>query len=80
MGLSQPLHVTIPRGQYEQLDASMTIENRIIAPVSHGQVLGTVSVRLGDSDVSETPLVALQDVGEGSIWQRVIDEALLYFE
>lgn len=80
VGLSRPLHVTIPRGQYEQLDASMTIENRIIAPVSHGQVLGTVSVRLGDSDVSETPLVALQDVGEGSIWQRVIDEALLYFE
>jgi len=80
LGLSKALYVTIPRGQYKSLDASMSINNRIIAPVASGQALGTVQVKLGEEVVAEQPLVSLQDIGEGSMWQRVIDEALLYFE
>ena len=80
LGLDRVLYVTIPRGQYEALDASMKIDNRIMAPVSAGSALGSVQVRLGDDIVAEQPLVSLQDVGEGSFWQRITDEALLYFE
>jgi D-alanyl-D-alanine carboxypeptidase (penicillin-binding protein 5/6) len=58
----------------------MKIDNRIMAPVSAGSALGSVQVRLGDDIVAEQPLVSLQDVGEGSFWQRITDEALLYFE
>ena len=72
--------MTIPRGQYKSLDASMSINNRIIAPVEAGQPLGTVQVKLGDEIVAEQPLVSLNAIGEGSIWQRITDEALLYFE
>jgi hypothetical protein len=39
-----------------------------------------VIVRLGDDVIAEQELVALQDVGEGSFWQRIVDEAMLYFE
>jgi len=80
LGLAKPLYATIPRGQYKALDASMTIDNRITAPLSKGQALGSVQVQLGDSVVAEQPLVALQAVGEGSFWQRLVDEALLYLE
>jgi D-alanyl-D-alanine carboxypeptidase (penicillin-binding protein 5/6) len=80
LGLDKPLYATIPRGQYKALDASMTIDNRITAPLNKGQALGSVLVQLGDSVVAEQPLVALQAVGEGSFWQRLVDEALLYFE
>ena len=80
LGLDSPLYATIPRGQYKSLAASMTINNRIMAPVSKDQTLGTVQVQLGDSIVAGQNLVALQGVGEGSIWQRIVDEALLYFE
>lgn len=80
LGLDRPLYATIPRGQYKALDASMTIDNRITAPLNKGQALGSVQVQLGDSVVAEQPLVALQSVGEGSFWQRLVDEALLYFE
>jgi D-alanyl-D-alanine carboxypeptidase (penicillin-binding protein 5/6) len=80
LGLDKPLYATIPRGQYKSLDASMTVDNRITAPVAAGQALGMVIVRLGDDVIAEQELVALQDVGEGSFWQRIVDEAMLYFE
>jgi D-alanyl-D-alanine carboxypeptidase (penicillin-binding protein 5/6) len=80
LGLADTLYATVPRGQYGQLDASMTVENRIMAPVTRGQQVGSVHIRLGDSLLSEKPLVALQDVPEGSIWRRIVDEALIYFD
>jgi D-alanyl-D-alanine carboxypeptidase (penicillin-binding protein 5/6) len=80
LGLDRPLYATISRGQYKSLDASMTIDNRITAPVAAGKPLGMVQVTLGDTVIAEQELVALQAVNEGSFWQRIVDEALLYFE
>ncbi len=80
LGIDKPLYATIPRGQYRSLDASMTIDNRIIAPVAAGKPLGTVHVTLGETVIAEQELVALQAINEGSFWQRIMDEALLYFE
>jgi D-alanyl-D-alanine carboxypeptidase (penicillin-binding protein 5/6) len=80
LGLDKALYVTIPRGQYKSLDASMSINNRVIAPVAAGQDLGTVQVKLGEEIVAEQQLISLNAIDEGSIWQRVMDEALLYFE
>jgi D-alanyl-D-alanine carboxypeptidase (penicillin-binding protein 5/6) len=80
LGLDKPLYVTIPRGQYKSLDASMSINNRIIAPVAADQALGTVQVRLGEEIIAEQPLVSLNAVAEGSFMQRIVDEAMLYFE
>ncbi|NOR41143.1 MAG: serine-type D-Ala-D-Ala carboxypeptidase [Gammaproteobacteria bacterium] len=80
LGLDETLYVTIPRGQYKALDASMSIDNRIVAPVSEGQSFGAVLVKLGDDVIADQPLVSLQNISEGSFWQRISDEALLYFE
>jgi D-alanyl-D-alanine carboxypeptidase (penicillin-binding protein 5/6) len=80
LGLDSPLYATVPRGQYKALAASMTINNRIMAPVSEDEPLGSVQVLLGDTIIAGKNLVALQGIGEGSFWQRIVDEALLYFE
>ena len=80
LGIDDALYVTIPRGQYESLDASMNIDQRIMAPVNAGQSLGSVLVKLGEQVVADQPLVSLQSIGEGSFWQRITDEGLLYFE
>ena len=80
LGLTDTLYVTVPRGEYKNLDASMQLQEQIIAPVTKGQVLGRVVIRLGDKIIVEKDLTALSDVAEGSFWQRIVDEALLYFE
>ncbi|TCK19240.1 penicillin-binding protein 6 [Thiogranum longum] len=80
LGLTDTLYVTVPRGEYKNLDASIQLQEQIIAPVSKGQVLGRVVIRLGDQAITEKDLTALNDVAEGNFWQRIVDEALLYFE
>ncbi len=80
LGLSKPLYVTIPRGRYDALQASMKVDSRIMAPVEQGAKLGSVQVKLDDDVVAELPLVSLQPVPEGSIVRRLADSALLYFE
>ena len=80
LGLGDDLYVTIPRGQYDRLDASLSLDSRILAPVHSGQVLGNVHVRLGEQVVAERPLQALAEIEEGSFWQRLVDEARLYFD
>jgi len=80
LGLAETLYVTIPRGEYKNLAPSMKLQERIIAPISKGQTLGRVILQLDDKLISENDLVALQSVDEGSFWQRIVDEGLLYFE
>ncbi|HEX5515006.1 MAG TPA: serine-type D-Ala-D-Ala carboxypeptidase, partial [Gammaproteobacteria bacterium] len=80
LGVSTDLWVTVPRQQYDKLEASMTIENLIAAPVAAGTQFGRVVVRLGDQVVSETPLIALAEVQEGGIFRRIVDSVLLRFQ
>jgi len=80
LGLNQDVYVTVPRGQYEKLSASMTVEKVIQAPAKKGQRFGTVNLRVGSDALAEQPLVALQDVPEGSLWRRMVDEVWLLFE
>lgn len=80
VGLAETLHVTVPRGQYNELKASMRVGKTLTAPIGSGQRLGTVSVKLGDETLAERPLVALQDVAEGGLWQTIKDSVLLLFE
>ncbi len=80
VGLDKTLYVTIPRGEYKNLDAGMQLQEQIIAPVARSQPVGKVNIRLGDKLVAEKDLVALQSVDEGSFWQRIVDEALLYIQ
>ena len=79
LGLLEDLNVTIPRGQYKHLDAVMDVQNDIEAPVKKGQQLGMVHVMLNGEELMSRPLVALQAVARGSIWQRTKDQIIQLF-
>ena len=80
LAVANDIWVTIPRGRYAQLEAAMTVENRIIAPVEAGRELGRVVVRLGGETLRDVPLIAAQAVEQGSWWRRLIDTILLWFK
>ncbi len=80
LGLKSPLYITIPRGQYSQLKASVQMPGQILAPVAADTQLGSVQVKLGDKLLLEPGLTALNGVEEGSLWQRAVDTVKLYFE
>jgi D-alanyl-D-alanine carboxypeptidase (penicillin-binding protein 5/6) len=80
LGVGKDIYITIPRGRYRELDASMEIDREISAPVQRGQQLGLVNIRLDDETVLSDDLVAMQDVGEGSLISRAMDRIKLIFQ
>jgi len=80
LGLAKDLYITIPRGQYDDLTATMNIDSRIIAPANKNQPYGTVEVTLDGENIAECPLIALRSVSEGGLFQRLTDEIKLFFQ
>ena len=81
LGVERNLYVTVPRGQYEEIDAQMEIaDTTLVAPLRAGERHGVLRLALGDQLLAERPLVALGDVGKGSLWVRVRDHIRLMFQ
>ncbi|MCB1923548.1 MAG: D-alanyl-D-alanine carboxypeptidase [Gammaproteobacteria bacterium] len=80
LGLARDLHVTIPRRQYDKLNARTEIQPLIEAPLNKGQKVGEVIVELDGNEVMRRPLVALEDVPEGGLWRKAVDTVLMMLE
>ncbi|NND65644.1 MAG: D-alanyl-D-alanine carboxypeptidase [Gammaproteobacteria bacterium] len=79
LGLKQDLMVTVSRGDYEQLSASMDVAPHLTAPVGIDTSRGLVRVRLADQLITEQPLFALEPVRVGGVFKRAKDEIVLWF-
>lgn len=79
LGLDEDLYVTIPKGQYKKLDATMSINSEILAPAAKGITYGTVNITLGDRNYAVRKVVSLGAVKEGSLYQYVMDSVKLIF-
>jgi len=73
LGLTEPLYVTVPRGQYKNLKASLHTGKIIMAPVSKGRTYSTLKISFENQVIAERPLVALHSVKEGNLWQKFVD-------
>jgi len=80
LGLERDLYVTIPRHQYERLNARTEIQPQIEAPLIQGQKVGEVVVDLDGEIITRRALVALEDVPEGGIWRTMVDSVLMMLE
>ncbi len=80
MGVGKDIHITIPRGRYRDLDASMEIDREISAPVLQGQQLGQVNIKLDEELILTENIVAMQAVSEGSIIVKALDSIKLMFQ
>jgi D-alanyl-D-alanine carboxypeptidase (penicillin-binding protein 5/6) len=78
-GLAEDLTLTLPKGQLEKLQAGMTLNPQLIAPIQQGDVIGKVEVKLGDEVVHSADLVALEAVEEGGLLRRLWDSIRLFF-
>jgi D-alanyl-D-alanine carboxypeptidase (penicillin-binding protein 5/6) len=74
LGLAADLYVTIPRGRYADLSASMSVAGGAIAPLERGTPVGEVKVALGGRPLSSAPLVALRQIPQGGVWTKIAAE------
>ena len=80
LGVEEDLYVTVPRGRYDEIKATMEVGDRLFAPVRAGEKYGVLRLALGDEMLAERTLVALGDIGEGSLWQKLKDHVRLMLE
>ncbi len=77
LGINQSTPITIPRGQAANLEANFELDKKLEAPLAKGQVVGTLFLQLEGEDVASYPLVTLQEVKEGSMFNRIKDYIML---
>ncbi|MGF1722700.1 serine hydrolase [Vibrio kyushuensis] len=80
LGVDVDTFVTLPRGQAKNLTASFVLESELEAPISKGDVVGKLFYQLDGDDVAEYPLLALEDVNQGSLFSRLWDYLVLLFK
>jgi D-alanyl-D-alanine carboxypeptidase (penicillin-binding protein 5/6) len=80
LGVADDVVVSMPRGRYKDLKAAMDMPNRLIAPFTKGQQVGTLRVTLDGKPLVERPLVALADAPQAGFWGRMSDGILLWFK
>lgn len=78
-GLATDLSLTLPKGQLDKLQAGMTLNPQLTAPIAQGDVIGKVEVKLGEEVVHSADLIALEGVEEGSFFRRMWDSISLFF-
>jgi D-alanyl-D-alanine carboxypeptidase (penicillin-binding protein 5/6) len=80
LGVEEAVVVTIPRGSYNDIEAELKVRRVVEAPVTRGEKLGELILRLHGDVVHRAPLVALEDVAEAGIFSRAIDFVALFFK
>jgi len=80
LGLRKDLYVTVPRGQYRSLDPRMEVDAHLEAPLVEGEVRGDLKVAFEGKPLVQRPLMVLQTVSQGSLWQRASDSVRLLFQ
>ncbi|HYQ99602.1 MAG TPA: D-alanyl-D-alanine carboxypeptidase, partial [Casimicrobiaceae bacterium] len=73
-------YLALPKGKAASLELTMTATEPLVAPVVHGQRVGTVKVALEGRTLAELPMVALADVPQAGILGRAWDTVRLWFK
>lgn len=79
VGVSRDVIVTVKRGEYDQLKASMDLPATLVAPYRQGQKVGTLNITLNGKSLLSRPLIALKDAPQGGFFSRMWDAIALWF-
>lgn len=80
LGVNENTYVTLPRDKAKELEASFVLEKTLEAPISKGDVVGTLYYQLGGENIAQYPLVALNDVQQGGLFSRLIDYIIMFIK
>ena len=79
LGLAKDLIVTLPRAELPGLKIDYTFNNNIEAPISKGDILGSLSVKSGETVIANANLVALEEVEPKGFFGRLISKIIMWF-
>lgn len=75
LGVTEPVVITLPKGQRNNLKANFELNQTLEAPIEKGTQVGTVYLQLEGEDIASYPLVTLNAVEQGGVFKRLMDWA-----
>ena len=78
-GFTRDFVLAVPKGYGPRVKAELVSRQPLIAPVTQGQVVGTMKVSLDDKPMGDYPVVAIEAVPVAGIFGRAIDTVRLWF-
>ncbi|MBR9908189.1 MAG: D-alanyl-D-alanine carboxypeptidase [Gammaproteobacteria bacterium] len=75
LGVTEPVVITLPKGQRSNLKANFELSQALEAPIAKGTQVGTVYLQLDGKDIASYPLVTLNSVEQGGVFKRFMDWA-----
>ena len=73
LGILEDTPITIPRGQRKNLKANFELDKTLEAPLAKGTKVGTLFLQLDGEEISQYPLVTLEEIEEGSFFSKIYD-------
>ena len=79
-GFLNDLYVSLPKGQADNVKASLESRQPLLAPVATGQPIGVMKLTLDGKPYAEVPVVALENVALAGVFGRGWDSIRLLFK
>ncbi len=73
------LYATAARGEHENVRSSLTLNPRLVAPISAATPIGHLKVMIGDEVIGDVPVFAAAAVEPGNLFRRAADTVRLWF-
>ena len=77
--IGKPLTATYWRGRANQLEAEVETAEETMAPISQGQELGTLRLKIEDEVFATVPVIAERDVEESGFFSRSLESIGRWF-
>src|SRR5690606_21655955 len=77
--VAEDLFITLPKGEYSRVQATLTSRQPLIAPIKAGQEIGTIEFTLDGKVIDSQKLVASKDVSIAGFFGRLWDTIRLWF-
>lgn len=75
--VANDLYLSLPKGDYSRVKASMTSKQPLIAPVKEGQAVGKITFSLDGKVINEQTLVASTAIDPAGFFGRIVDSIKL---
>lgn len=80
MGFLQDFVMSMPKGQADRVQVTLTSHQPVMAPIERGQAIGTIRLTADGKEVGEYPVVALEEVRIAGFFRRFWDALVLWIK
>ena len=78
--VAKDFYLTLPKGDYAKVKASMTSQQPLIAPIKAGQVIGKITFSIDGKIINEQKLLAARSVEQAGFFGRIADSIRLLLQ